>query len=80
MKAHDIKSQAEFARRVGENTTKINNYFRGLSRPELSTGITIREHFRVTLDWLYLGEESGLPANVYLHLEKAANEQVTPEY
>lgn len=73
MRAHGMKTQAELARVVGATPTAVNNYLLGKSRPELAAGIAIADHFRITLDWLYLGKDDHLSANVWRHLEETAN-------
>jgi transcriptional regulator with XRE-family HTH domain len=55
------KNQSAFAALVGLTQPALNNYERGLRRPELDKAMLIVARTGVTLDWLYLGERSGLP-------------------
>lgn len=54
-------NQSAFAALVGVTQPAMNNYLRGLRRPDLDVGIQIQLRTGVTLDWLYLGDRSGLP-------------------
>lgn len=53
-------SQSAFARALDVSQTEINHYERGNRRLTLTTAQKIRARFRVTLDWLYFGDRTGL--------------------
>jgi len=57
-------TQAGFARMVGITQPALSNYLRGLRRPDLDVAIQIQIKTGVTLDWLYLGDRSGLPTRL----------------
>lgn len=57
-------NQAGFAALVGISQPALNNYLKGLRRPELDVAIQIQAKTGITLDWLYLGIRSGLPARL----------------
>lgn len=57
-------NQVSFARLVGISQPALNNYLKGLRRPDLDVAISIQVKTGVTLDWLYLGDRSGLPVRV----------------
>lgn len=57
-------NQTAFAARVGVSQPALNNYLKGTRRPELDIAISITTKTGVTLDWLYLGDRSGLPARL----------------
>ena len=46
---------------IGVNKTTYSNHDTGYSRPNIEDGIRIARHFGVTLDWIYLGDLSGVP-------------------
>ena len=57
-------NQSSFAALVGVTQPAMNYYMRALRRPDLDVGIQIQMRTGVTLDWLYLGDRSGLPARL----------------
>jgi transcriptional regulator with XRE-family HTH domain len=57
-------NQTTFAARVGISQPALNNYLKGLRRPDIDVAISIQTKTGVTLDWLYLGNRSGLPARL----------------
>lgn len=57
-------NQSSFAQLVEVTQPAMNNYQRGIRRPDLDVGIKIQMRTGVTLDWLYLGDRSGLPARL----------------
>lgn len=56
--------QAAFASLIGISQPALNNYLQGIRRPSLDVAIDIQVKTGVTLDWLYLGDRSGLPAKL----------------
>ena len=60
--------QVEFANLVGVSQPAMNNYLKALRRPEVDVAISIASKTGVTLDWLYLGDRSGLPARMLADL------------
>lgn len=66
-------NQATFARLAGLSPQAMNNYERGLQRPALDQAIMLCRTHGCTLDWIYLGDRSGLPGRI---LEKLAPEPV----
>ncbi len=63
MAALDL-NQVGFAALVGISQPALNNYLKGLRRPDLDVAIAIQSKTGATLDWLYLGARSGLPARL----------------
>lgn len=57
-------NQAAFAQLIGISQPALNNYLKALRRPDLDVAIDIQTRTGVTLDWLYLGDRSGLPAKM----------------
>jgi transcriptional regulator with XRE-family HTH domain len=58
------RNQAGFAGMIELSQPALNNYLKGIRRPELDVAIRIASKTGVTLDWLYLGDRSGLPARM----------------
>ncbi|NIA67802.1 helix-turn-helix transcriptional regulator [Pelagibius litoralis] len=54
-------SQAEMCRGSGIATNTYNQWEKGRGRPELDKAILICDAYGLTLDWIYLGDSSGLP-------------------
>jgi len=61
-------NQSAFAALVGISQPAMNNYEKGLRRPDLDVAVRIHQRTGVTLDWLYLGNRSGLPAHLLARL------------
>lgn len=57
-------NQSSFALLVGVSASGLNNYLKTHRRPELDVAISIASKTGVTLDWLYLGDRSGLPSKM----------------
>lgn len=57
-------NQASFAGLIGISQPALNNYLKELRRPDLDVAINIQAKTGATLDWLYLGDRSGLPARL----------------
>lgn len=57
-------TQVSFSRLTGISQPTLANYEAGIRRPELDKAILIVQKTAVTLDWLYLGERSGLPGSL----------------
>lgn len=53
-------TQASFARSIGITPQALNNYERGVGRPEFTVALKIVLRCGVTLDYLYRGETGGL--------------------
>ena len=57
-------NQSAFAKLVGVSQPSLANYEAGLRRPEIDRAVQIVTRTGVTLDWIYLGDRSGLPARL----------------
>lgn len=53
-------SQSEFAQRADLAKNSYNQYETGTNRPQLEAAIKLVDAYRLTLDWIYLGDPSGL--------------------
>lgn len=58
------RNQAGFAALIGISQPALNNYLKALRRPEIDVAINIQTKTGATLDWIYLGDRSGLPARL----------------
>lgn len=56
-----FESQVEFCREIGVSYNTWNNYENARGRPKLDTAIELCVRFNLTLDWIYMGDASGLP-------------------
>lgn len=52
--------QNEFCSRAGIATNTYNNYEQGIRTPSLENAIILCKTYDLTLDWIYLGDPSGL--------------------
>ena len=66
-------NQVGMANLVGISQPALNNYLKALRRPDLDVGISIQAKTGATLDWLYLGDRSGLPARLLEKLPDLSN-------
>lgn len=57
-------NQTGFAQLVGISQPGLNNYLKGHRRPDIDVAIAIQMKTGVTLDWIYLGDRSGLPSRL----------------
>lgn len=78
MEALDFDNQAEFARHIGISQPGLNNYLKGFRRPELNVAMQIQAKTGATLDWIYLGERSGLPSRLLALLPDMGGGIVSP--
>lgn len=53
-------AQKEFADRAGLEANTYNQYERGKNMPNLDAAHALCDHHRLTLDWIYRGDNSGL--------------------
>jgi DNA-binding XRE family transcriptional regulator len=56
--------QAEFYRLAGISSQAGNNYEQGARRIQLDQAIKLCDAHRLTLDWIYRNEPSGLPYDI----------------
>lgn len=57
-------NQTSFALLVGISQPALNNYLKGIRRPDIDVAIQMQLRTGVTLDWLYLGDRAGLSARL----------------
>lgn len=62
-------TQVEICRRAGITPSAWSNWEKGAkNRPDLNEALKLVAEFRLTLDWIYLGDPSGLPRDLSLSL------------
>ncbi len=54
-------TQTELAERAGISRTAYTQYEGGSKRPSIDVAISLVRTYRLTLDWIYLGDASNLP-------------------
>lgn len=57
-------NQTSFAILIGVSQPALNNYLKGLRRPDLDSALRISAKTGVTLDWLYQGNRGTLPSHL----------------
>jgi transcriptional regulator with XRE-family HTH domain len=57
-------NQTGFAQLIGISQPALNNYLKAIRRPDIDVAIAIQIKTGATLDWLYLGDRSGLPGRL----------------
>ena len=65
------ENQTAFAARLGIETKRWNNFERGMSLSKEVAFLIVQKFPDVTLDWLWLGIESGLPVRFQRELAEA---------
>jgi transcriptional regulator with XRE-family HTH domain len=53
-------SQVEFATRANLSQNAVSQYINGVNRPNLDAAIALCDAHKLTLDWIYFGDQSGL--------------------
>jgi transcriptional regulator with XRE-family HTH domain len=53
-------AQGDFASRAGIARNAYNQYETGTNRPQLDAAFKLCDTYRLTLDWIYFGDASGL--------------------
>lgn len=53
-------AQNEFAARAGIAANTYNQFESGRNRPSLDAAMKLVDAYKITLDWIYLGDPSGL--------------------
>lgn len=64
-------SQTAFAARLGVETKRWNNFERGTPLSKEVAFLIVKKFPDVTLDWLWLGNEGGLPVRLQRELAEA---------
>jgi transcriptional regulator with XRE-family HTH domain len=67
-----IKKQKEFAERAGISPNTYNQWEKGRVYPDLQYMIRLRDEYGISLDWIYLGDPSGLPYQIARLLKEDA--------
>jgi transcriptional regulator with XRE-family HTH domain len=52
--------QMTFAKKAGLKSSTYNQYERGVNHPQIEAGLALKDAFRLSLDWVYDGDPSGL--------------------
>jgi transcriptional regulator with XRE-family HTH domain len=71
-------NQSAFAQLIDVSQPAVNNYERAIRRPEIDVAIKIQMRTGVTLDWIYLGDRSGLPGRLLALLPDLETAQRVP--
>ena len=58
-------SQAEFCRGAELETNTYNQYEKGRNQIRLDMAIRLVRAYRITLDWIYLGDPSNIPSGIH---------------
>ena len=54
-------NQEDFADKAGIAQNTYNQYERGKKRPSVDNAMKLCDAYLLTLDWIYMGDPSGLP-------------------
>jgi transcriptional regulator with XRE-family HTH domain len=65
-------SQAEFCRQIGVKKNVYNPFERGRRQITVEVATMICERFGLSLDWIYRGDVSRLPAELFQRLHQPA--------
>lgn len=63
-------NQSTFASATGVRQTTLSNYKKGTNRLSLDEAFKIVTFARVTLDWLYFGDPSGMPMDLWQRISE----------
>jgi transcriptional regulator with XRE-family HTH domain len=56
--------QADLARQCDFPPPRVNNWLKGIARPDIDAAHIICDHLPVTMDWIYRGDASKLPGDL----------------
>jgi transcriptional regulator with XRE-family HTH domain len=59
-----VRKQKEFAERAQISPNTYNQWEKGRVYPDLQYAIRLCDEYGITLDWIYLGDPSGLPYHI----------------
>ena len=65
-------SQAEICRQTGITTSAWNNSETGDNRLSVNDTYKLRQVFKITSDWIYFGDKSGLPYALVKKIDAAS--------
>lgn len=68
------KSQAEMCRALNLSPGAWNNFERAVGRIRVDTAIQLVHAHRVTLDWIYVGDRSGMPSALMEKIDEKRRE------
>ena len=68
--------QGAFAEDAGLKVNAYNQYEQGRNRPSLDAALCLVSRYNITLDWIYLGDPSGLRYELANMLNKAKSMDV----
>lgn len=64
------QDQAELARFLRISPQRLNNYERGVRPLDIDLAKDMVRRWKLTLDWIYLGDDSGLPKALAAAIER----------
>jgi transcriptional regulator with XRE-family HTH domain len=59
-----VRKQKDFAERAQISPNTYNQWEKGRVYPDLQYAIRLCDEYGITLDWIYLGDPSGLPYHI----------------
>ena len=71
-------NQRQLCERTGIAPNTYNQWEKAKGRPDLDGAIILCDKFGLTLDWIYLGDESRLPHDMVIGLRRAEKSEVVP--
>lgn len=67
-----FESQVDFCKEIRVQKNIYNPFEKGKRRVSLAVAMKIRRRFGISLDWIYCGDPSTLPVQVFRKLESLA--------
>jgi len=58
-------NQANYAETIGAKRSQLSNWELGLKRPSIDVALSMNDRYGLTLDFLYLGDDSRLPKHLF---------------
>jgi len=69
---HGHGAQVAFCKEIGVKKNVYNPFEKGERRISVDVALKIKKRFNVPTDWIYAGDPSSLPANIYRKLGRTA--------
>ena len=63
--AHTKLNETAYAAAIGSKRSQVNSWRMGYTRPSLDAGLAMCRRYGLTLEFIYRGDDKGLPAHLF---------------
>jgi hypothetical protein len=76
MRFLNLKNKRAFAEWAGRSQAAVSDWFSGETPLQLDIALRLKSEKKISLDWIYAGDDSGQSPTVTEHLEKSSADVV----